>query len=59
MVLRPNQFTEQAQEVLHNSQELVRRYSHSQWDLAHLLMAILDLEKSLTVDILLEMALDV
>ena len=39
MVLRPDQFTEQAQEVLHNSQELVRRYSHSQWDVEHILLA--------------------
>ena len=59
MVLRPNQFTEQAQEVLHNSQELVRRYSHSQWDVEHILLALLELEKSLPVDMLLEMAVDV
>ena len=40
MVLRPDQFTEQAQEVLHNSQELVRRYNHSQWDVEHILLAL-------------------
>ena len=28
MVLRPDQFTEQAQEVLATSQEIVRRYKH-------------------------------
>ncbi|SUZ99547.1 uncharacterized protein METZ01_LOCUS52401, partial [marine metagenome] len=59
MVLRPDQFTEQAQEVLHNSQELVRRYSHSQWDVEHILLALLELEKSLPVEMLLEMDVDV
>mgnify|MGYP001185639239 FL=1 len=59
MVLRPDQFTEQAQEVLHNSQELVRRYSHSQWDVEHILLALLELEKSLPVEMLVEMEVDV
>jgi ATP-dependent Clp protease ATP-binding subunit ClpC len=51
MVLRPDQFTEQAKEVLHNSQELVRRYSHSQWDVEHTLLALLDLEKGIPGEI--------
>ena len=55
MVLRPEQFTEQAQEVLHNSQELVRRYRHSQWDVEHVLLALLELEKGLPSDILAEL----
>jgi len=59
MVLRPDQFTEQAQEVLHNSQELVRRYSHSQWDVEHILLALLELEKGLPVEMLVEMEIDV
>ena len=54
MVLRPDQFTEQAQQVLQNSQELVRRYNHSQWDVEHILMALLDLERGLPTDILNE-----
>ena len=54
MVLRPDQFTEQAQEVLHNSQELVRRYSHSQWDVEHILLALLELEKGIPGEILVE-----
>ena len=58
MVLRPEQFTEQAQEVLHNSQELVRRYRHSQWDVEHVLLALLELEKGLPGDILSEMGID-
>ena len=55
MVLRPEQFTEQAQEVLHNSQELVRRYRHSQWDVEHVLLALLELENGLPSQILAEM----
>ena len=55
MVLRPEQFTEQAQEVLHNSQELVRRYHHSQWDVEHVLLALLELERGLPSDILSEL----
>ena len=55
MVLRPEQFTEQAQEVLHNSQELVRRYRHSQWDVEHVLLALLELERGLPEGILAEL----
>ena len=55
MVLRPEQFTEQAQTVLHNSQELVRKYRHSQWDVEHILLALLDLERGLPSDILAEL----
>ena len=42
MVLKPDDFTEQAQEILGKSQEVVRRYRHSQWDVEHVLMAILE-----------------
>jgi ATP-dependent Clp protease ATP-binding subunit ClpC len=57
MVLRPEQFTEQAQEVLHNSQELVRRYQHSQWDVEHILLALLELERGLPGEILAELGI--
>ncbi|MCH9018616.1 MAG: AAA family ATPase, partial [Chloroflexi bacterium] len=50
--MRPDQFTEQAQEVLHNSQDLVRRYSHSQWDVEHILLALLQLENGIPGEIL-------
>ena len=52
MVLRPDEFTEQAQEVLGKSQEIVRRYQHSQWDVEHLLMALLEQEEGVPADIL-------
>jgi len=59
MVLRPDQFTEQAQEVLHNSQDLVRRYGHSQWDVEHILLALLQLEKGTPGEILTQMGVSV
>ena len=45
MVLRPDNFTEQAQEVLRQSQEMVRRYRHGQWDAEHILLALLEQDK--------------
>jgi ATP-dependent Clp protease ATP-binding subunit ClpC len=49
--LKPERFTEQAQEVLAASQELVRRYHHNQWDVEHVLLALLEQEKGITKDI--------
>ena len=45
MTLRPDDFTEQAQTALQDSQELVRKYCHSQWDVEHVLLALLNLEE--------------
>ena len=52
MALRPDTFTEQAQQVLGNSQEVLRRYRHSQWDAEHILLALLELEGGLPEQIL-------
>src|SRR3972149_2117165 len=41
-MMRQDRFTEQAQEVLAASQQLVREQRHSQWDVEHLLIAIAD-----------------
>ena len=57
MVLKPEQFTEQARQVLNNSQELVRRFNHSQWDVEHILLALLELEEGLPGDILNELGI--
>ena len=57
MVLRPEQYTEQAQKVLQNSQELVGRYNHSQWDVEHILMALLGLDEGLPAQILEELGI--
>ena len=39
--MKQERFTEQAQEALASSQELVRQYRHSQWDVEHILLAML------------------
>jgi ATP-dependent Clp protease ATP-binding subunit ClpC len=48
----PERLTEQAQEALAASQELVMRYRHSQWDVEHILLALLEQENSLASEIL-------
>ena len=55
MMLRPDSFTEQAQEVLRQSQEIVRRYRHSQWDAEHILMALLGQDEGVPADLLKEL----
>jgi ATP-dependent Clp protease ATP-binding subunit ClpC len=57
--LRPERFTEQAQEVLAASQEILRRYQHNQWDVEHILLALLEQEKGITGDILQMLGVDV
>ena len=42
MVLGPERFTEQAQESLSNSQLILNRYRHNQWDCEHILMALIE-----------------
>ncbi len=55
MVLRSDNFTEQAQEVLRESQEIVRRYRHQQWDAEHILMALLEQEDGIALEVLSEL----
>ncbi len=55
MVLRPDEFTEQGQEVLWLSDKIVRRYKHSQWDAEHLLLALLELKNGVPSEILRHM----
>ena len=57
--MKPEKFTEQAQEVLAASQELVRRYRHNQWDVEHVLLALLEQEKGITRDIIQMLGVDV
>ena len=57
--MRPERFTEQAQDVLAASQELVRRYHHNQWDVEHILLALLEQEKGITRDILQMLGVDI
>jgi len=56
--MKQERFTEQAQEALAASQELVRQYKHSQWDVEHILLALLQQEKGLVGDIFAELGVD-
>ena len=56
--MRQERFTEQAQEALALSQELVRQYHHSQWDVEHILLSLLQQERGLVGDILKELNID-
>jgi len=57
--MKQERFTEQAQEALAASQELVHQYHHSQWDVEHILLALLRQEKGLVVDILRKLEVDI
>jgi len=59
MVLGPERFTEQAQEVLNSSQMVLNRYRHNQWDCEHILMALLEQEKGVPAEILSELGVNV
>ena len=50
--MRQERFTEQAQEAINASQELVRTYKHNQWDIEHILMALLQQEQGPIIDLL-------
>ena len=52
MTMRSEDFTEQALQVIQDSQELVRSYRHSQWDVEHILLAMLNQEDGIPARIL-------
>ncbi|MDD4984855.1 MAG: AAA family ATPase [Dehalococcoidales bacterium] len=56
--MRQEKFTEQAQEALALSQEIVRQYHHSQWDVEHILLALLRQEAGLVGEILTDLGVD-
>ncbi|MBM3133561.1 MAG: AAA family ATPase, partial [Chloroflexi bacterium] len=56
--MRPEKFTEQAQEVMAASQELVRKFRHSQWDVEHILLALVNQREGLTTEILERLGID-
>jgi len=57
--MRPERFTEQAREVITQSQEMVQRRQHSQWDVEHILLALLEQEDGLASQILAKLGLDI
>ena len=59
MVLKQEDFTEQAQQALSMSQQLVVQMRHSQWDVEHLLSGLLQVDNSLSAKILETLGVDV
>ena len=57
-MMRQDRFTEGAQEVLAASQELVRKERHSQWDVEHVLLALLTYGKGITPEIFEKLEVD-
>ena len=52
MVMGPERFTEQAQEAIRQSQEILNRYRHNQWDSEHIFLALLEQEKGVPAEVL-------
>jgi ATP-dependent Clp protease ATP-binding subunit ClpC len=58
VVLKQEDFTEQAREALGASQQMVLQMRHSQWDAEHLLLGLLQVENSLPAQMLKALGLD-
>jgi ATP-dependent Clp protease ATP-binding subunit ClpC len=56
--MKQERFTEQAQEAISTSQQLAMQYQHSQWDVEHILLALLLQKQGLVGDILKELDID-
>ncbi|MDE2860679.1 MAG: AAA family ATPase [Chloroflexota bacterium] len=59
MVLRSDDFTEQGQHALSLSQDIVRRFNHTQWDVEHILLALLEMDDGVSVEVLRKLGTDV
>ena len=57
-MMRNDRFTEQAQEVISASQQLVRDERHPQWDVEHVFFALLALPNGLARDIFSAASID-
>jgi len=57
--MRQERFTEQAQEALQASQQMAVQYKHSQWDVEHILLALLIQRQGLVGEILKELNVDI
>ena len=57
--MRQERFTEMAQEAIQLSQQLVQQYNHNQWDVEHILLALLMQEKGIVGEILRDLKIDV
>ena len=56
--MKQERFTEQAQEAIQTSQQLAMQYHHSQWDVEHILLALLMQKQGLVGEILKELKVD-
>jgi ATP-dependent Clp protease ATP-binding subunit ClpC len=54
-MMRNDRFTEQAQAVLQDSQEMVRQQRHTQWDVEHVFLALVQLKDGVARDVLQRM----
>ncbi len=57
-MMRQDRFTEQAQQVLSHSQEIVRQQKHGQWGVPHVLAALIGHRDGLAGQILLRLGVD-
>jgi ATP-dependent Clp protease ATP-binding subunit ClpC len=57
-MMRQERFTEQAQQVLQQSQEIVRQQRNSQWGVPHVLAALIGLEGGLAQQVLQKLKVD-
>ncbi len=57
-MMRQDRFTEGAQEVLAQSQQLVRTERHSQWDVEHVLLALLQHERGIMPQLFEKLGVD-
>ena len=57
--MRQERFTEQAWDAIIASQQLVGQFQHNQWDVEHILFALLMQERGLVGDILRDLGVDV
>ena len=56
MALKAEDFTQRAQQAIQNSQELVRRYRNSQWDVEHIYLALLSDNQDIPARILAQLS---
>ena len=57
-MMRQDRFTEQAQAVLRASQEMVRQQKHTQWDVEHVLLALVQTKDGLARQVLERMSVN-
>ncbi|UCC16063.1 MAG: AAA family ATPase, partial [Dehalococcoidales bacterium] len=57
--MKQERFTEQAQEAINLSQQIVQQYQHNQWDVEHILLALLRQERGLVSEIVKDLGVNV